>query len=99
MVILEDVKLLLDLINTSDSNIASLLEAVGNFERVDALIQKFLSLLKDCTSEDDNTGCSITDLVILRSRQLCQESGCLMVDLLSINHKQVKVSIALLGTR
>jgi hypothetical protein len=61
-----NVDLLLDLINTLDSNIASLLEAVSNLKRVDTLVKKLLSLIKKGSSKNDDASGSITDLIILR---------------------------------
>ena len=81
MVVFEDIKLLLDLINLTDGDLASLVEAVGNLEWVDTLLQKFLGLLEDSTSEHDDTSGTITDFVVLRSGQLSQKPGSLMVDL------------------
>ena len=81
VVVLEDVELLLDLIDSARGNVASLLEAIGNFQRVDAAVQKFLGLLEDGTSEDDNTSRAVTDLIILRRRKLSQQAGSLVVDL------------------
>jgi hypothetical protein len=61
-----NVDLLLDLINTLDSNIASFLEAVSNLKRVDTLVKKLLSLIKKGSSKNDDASGSITDLIILR---------------------------------
>ena len=81
VVVLKDVKLLLDFFNSADSNITGLLEAIGYFKWMDASFQKFLSLLENGAREDDHTCGSISDLVVLRSGQLGQESCRLMVDL------------------
>jgi hypothetical protein len=61
-----NVDLLLDLINTLDSYIASLLEAISNLKRVDTLVEKLLSLIKKGSSKNDDTSGSVTDLIILR---------------------------------
>jgi hypothetical protein len=66
VIVLLNVNLLLDLINTLDSNIASLFEAVSNLQGVNTLVKKFLSLIKEGSSKNDNTSGSITDLIILR---------------------------------
>ncbi len=82
VVVLEDVKFFLYFIDAADSDVTGLLKAIGNLEWVDALFQKFLGLVKDSASKDDNTSCSITDLVILRCGKFSQKSGSLMMDLL-----------------
>ena len=66
VIVLLNVNLLLDLINTLYSNIASLFEAVSNLQWVNTLVKKFLSLIKEGSSKNDNTSGSITDLIILR---------------------------------
>lgn len=86
VIILENVKLLLNLIDPTDSNVTSSFETIGDFERVDASLQKFLGLLEDGTSEDDHTSRSISDLIILRSRKLSQEPRSLVMNL---KHKKV----------
>lgn len=65
MIILLNVKLLLDLFDSLDSDVASSLETVSYLERVDTLVEKSLSLLKESTSEDDDTSGTITDFVVL----------------------------------
>lgn len=90
VVVLEDIKLLLDLTNAVDGDVTSLLETISDFEWVDAFIQKFLGLLKDGSSEDDNTCGTVTNLVVLGSGKLGQESGSLMMDL--INQEKQSVS-------
>ena len=65
MIVLEDVELLLDLLDPTDSNVASSLETIGDFERVDATLKQFLGLIEDGASEDDNTSSAVTDLIIL----------------------------------
>ena len=67
MVVLEDVELLLDLLDPTDSNITGSLETIGDFERVDATFQQFLGLIEDCAGKDDHTSRAITDLIVLRS--------------------------------
>mmetsp|Transcript_8220 Transcript_8220/g.9954 ORF Transcript_8220/g.9954 Transcript_8220/m.9954 type:complete len:568 (-) Transcript_8220:99-1802(-) len=81
VIVLEDVELLLDLVDLAHGDLTSLIEAVSDFERVDALLQKFLGLLEDGTSEHNDTSGAVTDLVVLRSGQLSEESGSLMMDL------------------
>ena len=81
VIVLEDIELFLDFGESVDGNIASNLESISNFQRVNSSIQKFLGLLEDGTSEHNNTGGSITDLVILRCGELSQKSGSLMMNL------------------
>ena len=83
MIILEDVKLLLDLVDLFHGNVASGLETIRNFERVDALIQKFLGLLEDGTGEHNDTSGAIADLIVLRGGKLGQKPSSLMMDLLT----------------
>jgi len=46
---------------------------------VDSFVKKLLSLLKKCTSEDDNTSGAISDFIVLRLGELDQKSGSLML--------------------
>ena len=80
VVVLGDVNFLLDLSKFLDSDVTSLFETISNLKWVNTFIQKFLGLLKDGTSEDNNTSCSITDFVVLRSGQLDKESGGLVMN-------------------
>ena len=80
VIILADVDLLLDLVKLFNSDITSLLETISNLKWVNTFIQKFLSLLKDGTSEDNNTCSSITNFVILGGRQLDKKSGGLVMN-------------------
>lgn len=80
MVILGDVNLLLDLSEFLDSDVTSLFETISDLKWVNTFIQKSLGLLKDGTSEDNNTSGSVADLVILRGRQLDKESGGLVMN-------------------
>jgi len=70
IVVLGDVDLLLNLIQSLDSDITSSLETIGNLERMNTLIQKSLGLLKNGTGEYNDTSCTITNFIILRSRKL-----------------------------
>ena len=81
IIVLEDIKFLLDLLDSTDSNVTGLLETIGNFQGVDAFIQKFLGLLKDGASEHDHTSGAIADLVVLRGRKLGKKTSGLMMDL------------------
>ena len=85
VVILENVQLLLDLLDPTDSNVARPFETIGDFQRVDAPLQKFLSLLKDGAGKDDNTSSTITNLIVLGGREFCEKFGGLMVDLCDSN--------------
>jgi len=80
VVIFGDVNLLLDLSEFLNSDVTSFFETISNLKWVNSFIQKFLGLVKNCTSEDNNTSCSITDLVILRSGQLDEEFGGLVMN-------------------
>lgn len=60
-----NVKLLLDLFDSLDSDVASSFKTISDLKRVDTLVEKSLSLLKESTSEDDDTSCTITDFVVL----------------------------------
>lgn len=81
VVVLEDVELLLNFIDSADSDFASLLEAVSDSQGVDAFFQKFLGLLKNGASKDDNTSGSITDFIVLGGGKLGKKACSLMVDL------------------
>lgn len=62
-----------DLIKLRNGNFTSLVEAIGNSDGMDSLIDKIGGLLQHGRSEDDDTGCSITNLFILGFRELNQE--------------------------
>ena len=81
VLVLEDIELLLDLLDSTDSNVTSSLETISNFKGVDASIQKFLGLLEDSTGEDDDTSGAITDFIILGCGKLSQKTSGLMMDL------------------
>ena len=65
VVVLGDVQIFLDFINTGSGNITSALKSISNLEWMDSFFQKFLSLLENSSSKDHNTSGSIADLVIL----------------------------------
>lgn len=81
VIVLMNVKLFLDLFDFVHSNFARLFKAVGNFERVDTLVEKFLGLLEDRTCKHNHTSRTVTDLVVLRGRQFSQKTSSLMVNL------------------
>ena len=81
MVILLDVNLLLDSLDALGGDIAGALEAVGDLERVDALIEKSLGLIKKGASEHGDTSGAVTDLVVLRLRELNEEARSLVLHL------------------
>ena len=83
MVIFLDVNLDCDLLNLPNRDLAGLVESIRNFERVDALLKELLGLVKDSTSEHDNTGSSVTDLVVLGRGKLGKEFGGLVMDLIT----------------
>ena len=78
---LGDVDLFLDLVETVHRNIASLVEAVRDFKRVNSLVKKLLGLLEDGSGKHDNTRGAVADLVVLGGRELDEEFGSLMMDL------------------
>ena len=81
VVILLDADFFLDLANTLDSNIASFLKAISNLEGVNTLVKELLSLVKKGTSENYDTCGAITDLIVLRLRELYEETSSLVLDL------------------
>ena len=54
---------------------------------MDALVEELLGLVKDGTSEHDNTGSSVTDLVVLGRGKLGKEFGGLVMDLFTKSEK------------
>ena len=83
IVVLEDIKFLLDLLNSCDGDIAGSLETIGNFQGVDTSLKKLLGLLEDGTGEDYNTSRTITDLIVLGGGKLSQKSSSLVMNLLN----------------
>ena len=81
MIILKNIELLLNLLDPTDSNVTSSFETIGDFQRMDTLIQKFLGLLKDGTGKNDDTSRSISNLIVLRGRKFRQEPRCLVMNL------------------
>ena len=81
VVVFLDVELLLDVTDSLDSDVTSLVETIGNLEGVNTLLEELLGLLEDGSSQDYNTGGTVTNFVILGSGKLSQESGSLMMDL------------------
>ena len=65
VVILLDVDFFLDLADTLDSNIASLLKAISNLEGVNTLVKELLGLVKKGTGENNDTSGAVTDLIVL----------------------------------
>jgi len=80
VVVLSNVKWFLNLIELGDSNITSSFETISNLQRMKTFIEKLLSLLKNGSSQYNNTSGSITNLIILRSRKLNKKFGSLMMD-------------------
>ncbi len=81
VVILLDVDFFLDLADTLDSNITSLLKAISNLEGVNTLVKELLGLVKKGTGENDDTSGAVTDLIVLRLRELNEETSSLVLDL------------------
>ena len=65
IIVLLNVDLLLDSIDSLGGNFACTLETISNLQGVNALIKQLLCLVEKRTSENDNTCSSITDLVVL----------------------------------
>ena len=66
VVILLNVNFFLDGIDSLCGNVACTFKSIGDFEWMDALVEKLLSLIEECTGEDDDTCGSITDFIVLR---------------------------------
>jgi hypothetical protein len=81
VVVFVDVDLSCDALDLGNRDFASLVKSVRNFEGVDALVEELLGLVEDSTGKDDNTGGSVTDLVVLGSGKLGKEFGGLVMDL------------------
>lgn len=81
VVIFVDVNLSCDFLNLGNRDFASLVKSVRNFEGVDTLVEELLGLVEDSSSEDDNTGGTVTDLVVLGRGELGKEFGGLVMDL------------------
>lgn len=81
MVVFVDVDLSCDALDLGNRDFASLVKSVRNFEGVDALVEELLGLVEDSTGKDDNTGGSVTDLVVLGRGKLGKEFGGLVMDL------------------
>jgi hypothetical protein len=81
VIVLGNVNLLLNLIELLHSDVTSSLEAVSNLQWVDSLVEELLGLLENGASKDNDTSSSISDFIILGSRELNQEFGGLMMDL------------------
>ena len=80
VIILKDVEWLLDLIELLDSDVTSGLKTIGNLKWVNTFVEKLLRLLKDSTSQNNNTCGSISNFVILGGRELDEESSGLMMN-------------------
>jgi hypothetical protein len=81
VVVFLDVQLLLDVTDSLDSDVTSLIETISNLEGVNTLLEELLGLFEDSSSQDDNTGGTVTDLIVLRGGKLGQKFGGLMVNL------------------
>ena len=66
VIILEDVKRLLNLIELFDGDITSCFKTISDLKWVKTFIEKLLGLIENGSSQYDNTGRSITNFVILR---------------------------------
>ena len=81
VIILLNVQFFRNIINLGDSDVTSAVEAISNFKGVDSLVEEFLGLLEDSSSKDHNTGGTVTNLIVLRSRKLSEKLGGLVMDL------------------
>lgn len=54
-----------NLVKLGDGNVAGLVVAVGDADGVDALVDQLGRLLEQRTGQDNDTGCSVTNLVVL----------------------------------
>ena len=66
MIILLNINFLGDFIYFSYCYITGLFKSIGNFERMEPFIKKFLGLFKDGSSKDYNTSSTITNFIVLR---------------------------------
>lgn len=62
------------------SDFAGSFKAVSDLEWMDTLVEQLLGLLKDGTSQHDNTGGSISNFIVLGSRKFSQKFGGLVMD-------------------
>jgi hypothetical protein len=76
-----NVEILLDFTDSLDSDVTSLVETISNLEGVNTFLQKFLGLFEDGSSQNNNTGGTITDFIVLRGGEFSQKFGGLMVNL------------------
>ena len=67
VIIFWDINLFLNVIDFLHSDITSALKSISNFERMDAFVKKFLCLFQDGSCKHNNTGSSVTNLIILWS--------------------------------
>ena len=81
MIVFGDINFLLNGIKFLNSNSTCGIKTVSNLEWMNTFIEKLLSLFEDGTGEDDYTSSSISNFIILRSRELDQKSSGLMMDL------------------
>jgi len=65
IVVLGDVELLRDFVNALAGNLASEIETISDLERVNTLVEQLLGLLKDGTSQHNDTSGAIADFIIL----------------------------------
>ena len=70
VIIFWDINLFLNVIDFLHSDITSALKSISNFERMDAFVKELLCLLKDGSSKHNNTGSSVTNLIILGGWEL-----------------------------
>jgi len=66
VVVLVDIKFLLDFVDAAHCDLTGEVEAVRDFKRVNAFLQKFLGLLEDCTCQHNHSGRAVSNLIVLR---------------------------------
>jgi len=72
VVVLSNVNLFLDFFNSFDGYVAGLFKAISNLKGVDAFVKEFLGLFEQGSGDDNDTGCAVSDLIVLRLGQFYQ---------------------------
>ena len=84
IIVFLNVKGLFDLVYSVHCDVTSALKSISDFQRVDTLVKELLGLLKDSTSKNDNSSCTVANFVILGCRKLSEKFGSLVMNLLQI---------------
>ena len=80
VIICHDIQVVTDFFESFERNIASFFVSISDFKRMEAFIDKNKGVFQQGASEDNNTGCTITDFVILGFRKLNQKLRNRMFD-------------------